>query len=118
MMLPRKNSNRITIDERRYRYIVSERDRDAADDVALVITVQDETANGACLHVEGLETRRVPLEQSKFYMGRTVIPCVEPRHIALLISLAIEHGWVPDAPGSPFQLQVQNPDVFLPDPAA
>ncbi len=111
-MLPRKKSNQITIDARRYRYVVNERPSDSAGHVPLAITVQDELANGACLHIDGLSTRRVPVMESRFYMGRTVAPCVEPRHVAVLISLAIRQGWVPDAPGAPFPLAVQNADIF------
>ncbi len=110
-MLPGSKSNRITVDDERYQYVVTE--SGAADDgiVPLAITVQHHQ-NGARLRVIGLTTRRVPEDESKFYMGRTVEPNVEPCQVALLIRLAMSRGWAPTSPGPLFALHVTKSDVF------
>jgi|SRR5579872_811939 len=110
-MLPKSKSNRITVDSQRFQYIVAESGSARDKVVPLTVNVQHEQ-NGARLRVIGLATYRVPEEQSKFYMGRTVNPNVEPRHIAKLIRLALSRGWIPLSPGPTFTLEVTNSDVF------
>ncbi len=110
-MLPRNNSKRICVDSIDYRYVVS--DSNAADGtVSLTVNVQSEDGNGAVLRVIGLTTSRVPEDESKFYMGRTVSKSILPRHVAKLIALATASGWNPQQAGAPVVLQLTNEDVF------
>ena len=81
--------------------------------VGLVVTAQDDAKNGAHLRAVGLSVRRLPEMQSRHCLGRTVEPCVEPRHVAGLIRLATARGWKPTSAGRPFVLRVGNADVFV-----
>jgi hypothetical protein len=110
-MLPASKSNRITVDDERYQYVVTEAGATDNDVVPLAVTVQHHQ-NGARLRVIGLTASRVPEDQSKFSMGRTVEPNVEPRHVVLLIRLATSRGWAPTSPGPPFILRVTKSDVL------
>ena len=116
-MLPRSKSKRITVDGQRYQYVVAESGPVEDRVVPLAVTVQHRQ-NGARLRVLGITTLRVPADQSKFYMGRTANPNIEPRHVAQLIGLAVSRGWVPTLPGPIFLLHVTNPDIYLVAPEA
>jgi len=111
-MLPNAKSNRITVDEARYQYVISESGSSEVDTIPLSITVQHREKNGAHLRVVGLTAFRVPAEESKFYMGRTVDRPVEPRHVAQMVRLAISRGWKPESPGPAFVLSLGNSEVF------
>lgn len=111
-MLPRSKSKRITVDGQRYQYVVAECGPVHDRVVPLAVTVQHDQ-NGARLRVLGISTLRVPADQSKFYMGRTASPNIEPRHVAQLIALAMSRGWVPTLPGPIFLLHVTSPDIDL-----
>ena len=117
-MLPRSKSKRITIGPDQFRYVVNEAISSSGDTVPLAVTVQHESANGALLRVTGLTVRRVPIDQSKWYDGRTVARPIKPPQIVGLILRAKQSGWVPESPGPPFVLQVQNDDVFEPGVSA
>jgi hypothetical protein len=111
-MLPRSKSKRITVDGQRYQYVVSESGPVQAGVVPLAVTVQH-GQNGARLRVLGITTLRVPADQSRFYLGRTASPNIEPRYVAQLIGLAVSRGWVPTLPGPIFLLHVTNLDIDL-----
>jgi hypothetical protein len=91
-MLKRAGSKSITVDGRRYRYVVREEGGDERSQVRLVVIVQDDEENAAHLRVTGLMVRRLPEMQSKRHLGREVNPCVEPRHVAGLIRRAKASG--------------------------
>jgi hypothetical protein len=114
-MLPRSKSRRITIDSERFRFTVSESNTSDGDTIPVVITVQHDAANGAILRLTGLTVTRVPINESKYYDGRTVARPIRPRQIADLVLRAIKAGWVPQVSGPPFIQQVQNADVFPQD---
>ena len=111
-MLPRSGSKTITVDGNEYQYMVTESGATENSIVPLAVIVQHRENNGARLRVIGLTTRRVPSEQSKFYMGRSVEFSVEPRHVAQLIRLAISRNWQPRLSGPTMILQVSNADLF------
>ena len=93
-MLPKRSSNSITTDSGVYRYVVSEASQNG-DDVALTINIQSEN-NGAMLRVNGLVVSRLPVMESKFYVGRSLKQSVRPQHVLALIQRGINHGWQPD----------------------
>ena len=109
-MLPKRGSNSITTDSGAYRYVVSEASQDG-DNVVLTINIQSET-NGTMLRVNGLVVSRLPVKDSKFYVGRSMKQSVRPRHILALIQRGIENGWRPADSGPPVVLTVKNSDVF------
>ena len=100
------------VDSDRYQYIVNEDSTAQGTVVPLTVTVQHCAGNGARLRVVGLSTLRVPEDQSKYYMGRTVELSIGPRHVAQLIRIAISRGWTPASSGAAFILQITNADVF------
>ena len=115
-MLPRHKSKNISLGPDRYRYVVAEaKPGDGSTVVPLVVTIQHEMASGAMLRVTGLTATRVPVEESKWRDGRTVDRPLLPPQIAGLIARAKSLGWIPDNPGPPFIMHVQNEDVFVPD---
>lgn len=110
-MLPRSKSRRITVESERYRFAVSEMSEPDGDIVPIAVTVQHEVTNGALLRITGLTVNRVPVNESKWYDGRTVARPITPCQIADLIVRAKQTGWLPEIPGPPFVLQVRNEDV-------
>ena len=114
-MLPRRNTKMIAVGPDRYRYAVTEaKPGDGGDAVPLVVTIQHDSANGAMLQVTGLRATRVPVNESKWYDGRTLARPL-PSQIAGLIARAKSLGWIADSPGPPFVMPVQNEDVFVHD---
>jgi len=109
-MLPKRGSNSITTDSDVYRYVVSEASQDG-DEVALTINIQSET-NGAMLRVNGLVVSRLPVMESKFYVGRSLKQSVRPQHVLALIERGIKNGWQPENSGPAVVLTVTNADVF------
>jgi hypothetical protein len=109
-MLPKRNSNSIKTESGAFRYVVSEASQ-AGDDVALTINIQSES-NGAMLRINGLVASRLPVMESKFYVGRSLKSSVLPRHILALIERGIDHGWTPDDSGPAVVLTVTNADIF------
>lgn len=109
-MLPKRNSNTIKTESAVFRYVVSEASQ-TGDHVALTVNIQSES-NGAVLRVNGLVVSRLPVMESKFYVGRTVKQSLLPRHVLALIDRGIDHGWLPDTPGPAVLLNVTTADVF------
>jgi hypothetical protein len=105
----------VAVGSDRYRYMVRETTPAAGDIVPLIITIQHDSENGAVLRVAGLTATRVPVDESKWYDGRTLARPIKPRQIVGLIVRAKQVGWVPDSPGPPFDMEVHNDDVFEPD---
>jgi len=109
-MLPKIKSNSVTVESGIFRYIVSESPSDD-DAVALILNIQNEN-NGSVLCVTGLSTSRVPVMESKFYVGRTATGSVLPRHVETLINSGIQDGWCPHDAGVSFIMRVSNAEVF------
>jgi hypothetical protein len=112
-MLPRSSSKCVSIGADRYRYVVSEDKPSDGDSVALVVTIQDDSANGALLRVTGLIASRVPVEESKWYDGRTVHNPLKPSHVVGLIARARQAGWNANKPGPPYVMVVANETFSL-----
>ena len=117
-MLPRSKSRRITVDAERFRFAVTETCAPNEDIVPIVVTVQHEVANGALLRITGLTLKRVPVNESKWYDGRTVAAPITPSQVADLVVRAKQSGWLPQASGPPFVLQVQSSDTPSPSASA
>ena len=111
-MLPRSKCKRITIGPDQYRCLITEAMPADGDTLSLTITAQHVSANGAMLRVTVLNAKRVPVEKSKWYDGRTLERPITPKIIVNLITLAKDAGWVPEHPGPPYTMQVKNCDVF------
>jgi hypothetical protein len=109
-MLPRRNSNRVSVESDSYRYIVSESEL-PDETIALTINVQHDE-NGAILRIKGLTTTRVPVMESRCYVGRTVSNSITPKHVATLIRRAKQNGWQPSESGPPVILEVKNSELF------
>ena len=103
-MLPRSSSKRIQIDDISFRYVVSEAATNG-DSVSLVIIVQHEEANASHLRIVGLTSRRVPMMESKFYLGRTLDENLQPKQVCQLVRQAILNGWDYLKSGPPFVMQ-------------
>lgn len=112
-MLPNRNSTRLSHKSVNYRCVVSEVGAGDEGTVALAINVQSEE-NGAVLRVTGLTTERVPVMESRLYMGRQVAAPIRPQHVAVLIKRGIDAGWSPQHAGPPLVIQVTNEEVFGP----
>jgi len=89
-VLKRSGSKSLMIDGERFRYIVSEGGREADGRVALCVIVQHVHGNGARLQVMGLFGERVPEEESRFYLGRTLKRPIRPRCRACGVGACIE----------------------------
>jgi len=111
-VLPRYKTKNITIGHDRYRYIVTEATPDEVNTVPLTVIIQHDSANGAVLRVTGLTATRVPVEESKWCDGQTLERPVLPPHIVGLIDRAKQLGWIPNCPGPPFIMHMQNQEVF------
>jgi hypothetical protein len=106
MMLKHAGSNTINVDGHQFRYLVSENGAESNGRVRLALTVQHATANGSRLCVTGLMGDRVPAEESKFWMGRTLKRPATPKDVEQLVRTAISSGWRPEESGEPFILRV------------
>ena len=107
-VLKHAGSKSLTIDGERFRYVVSEAGSDLDGRIPLAIVVQHAHANGSRLRVTGLFSERVPEQESKFYMGRTLKRPVRPKDVEQLVKAALASGWEPRMPGKPFVLQIDS----------
>ena len=107
-MLKHAGSKNLTIDGERFRYVLSESGSEVDGRIALSLIVQHAHANGARLCVTGLFGERVPEQESKFYMGRTLKRPIQPKDAERFIRAALSHGWRPLKPGKPFTLQADG----------
>jgi hypothetical protein len=107
-VLKHTGSNNLTIDGERFRYVVSEAASDTNGRVALSLIVQHAEKNGSRLCVTGLFGERVPEQESKFYMGRTLKRPVSPKDAERLVRAALSYGWRPRESGKPFLLKVDG----------
>ena len=106
-MLKHAGSKNLTIDGDQFRYVISE--VGVTDDrVALTLIVQHAETNGSRLRVTGLFGERVPENESKFYMGRTLKRPVSPKDAEQLVRTALSQGWRPRESGKPFVLKVDG----------
>jgi hypothetical protein len=105
-VLKHAGSKSISVDGQQFRYVISEAATDSDGRVPLSVTVQHSHANGSRLRVTGLMGDRVPEQESKFYMGRTLKHPVTPRDVEQLVRAAIVSGWQPNVSGKPFVLRV------------
>jgi hypothetical protein len=118
-MLKRVGSKNITVDDQRYRYVISEVGVPKGPSVPLALTVQHASTNGSRLRVTGLHAVRVPESESKFYMGRSLEAPILPGHVESLIRSALGRGWQPQVPGRQLIVELgSDVAVALRGPAA
>jgi len=104
-VLKHRGSNKLTVDGEVFRYVVGETGVPMNGRVPLALVAQHVESNGSRLRVTGLMTQRVPEEESKHYLGRTLSSSITPRDAERLLRLAIMKGWKPFSRGKFFAMQ-------------
>ncbi|EOV9228612.1 hypothetical protein ACN5ZZ_004711 [Vibrio parahaemolyticus] len=113
MSLSNKKSREITIDGIKYRYQVSTTKLDEKFNFTLNLTVQCSESEGAVLQVKGLITRNVWLDfLESNVLDRSLYPIILPRHIHVIVNMAINYGWRYQVAGKPFIINTNNVEFF------
>ena len=114
MALNKSKSRPITVDDNKFRYIISISWHDGGK-FDFNITVQSEAHNGCKLLLKGLVTRDFWLDFSDNLgeeIDNTDYPTITPKHISAFIMRAINEGWEYSSTGKDFILKVSNENLF------
>lgn len=101
MSIPKKGSRLIRVDGTTYRWRVRKRPTysQGVGDTPLTFAVEKAELAGTTLHVT------MPQDHPSNWMGGVAEP-VLPSTVSVLIRHALDRGWQPESPGSPFLVTV------------
>jgi len=108
MAMNQKKSRTIIVNGIPFRFAVRSSTRNQDGSFNLNITAQHESGDGSYLKVNGVYTRDFWLDTPDQTYESTEYFKVTPKHVAELISIALEKGWQPKTKAPPFQLKANN----------
>ena len=107
MALPKKKSRLISVEDTKFRYIISTGKPDEHWNFRLSLIVQDASGKGNILKIEGLVTRDFWLDFPNS-RNKENYPVLKPKDVAEAIKYGIKSGWQPKENNKPFILKLDN----------
>ncbi|MDT0559555.1 hypothetical protein RM697_12900 [Ichthyenterobacterium sp. W332] len=111
MALPKKKSRLITVNNEKYRYVISAGKYNENWEFDLNITVQLATGEGCKLKVKGLITRDYWLDFPNDITSKEDYPVLTPLEISIIITCSLKSGWNPELKGKPYIININNNQI-------